>query len=483
MGSVITGFEPQAVFDYFEEISSIPRASGNERAISDYLIKFAEKNGLEYIRDDINNVIIKKPACNAGENVAPLILQGHTDMVCEKTSDSTHDFSKDPIKLIQNGEYLTADKTTLGADNGIAVAMVLAVLSDKNLTHPALECVFTSQEETGMFGAAALDTSVLKAKQMLNLDSEEEGTATVSCAGGMRLRLYKDVEWKKEDSEGIEIVIDSLTGGHSGCDIHLERANANKLAARMLYELMSEYHSMRISELEGGTKDNAIPRSCNIKVSFDKSELQKALKTANEIADEILTEIKASEPQAVITVKPIDCKKHMKKKTTHDIVKLMYLAPDGAISRNVNAGGFVVSSVNMGIVGMEEDRYCIKFSPRSSVESLQKQTRQKIQLLADTFGFEMKCDSSYPGWKYNENSHIRDVVSAAYRQMYGKEMKIEALHAGLECGLLSSKIKDLDAIAIGPNITRCHTPEECLDLRSVERTYKLITNILSELAK
>lgn len=483
MSRVITGFEPQAMFDYFEEISAVPRGSGNEKGISDYLVSFAEKNSLEYIRDELNNVIIRKPANNASENAKTVILQGHTDMVCEKTSDSTHDFTKDPIKLVLDGEYLTADGTTLGADNGIAVAMALAVLADKTLTHPELECVFTVAEETGMFGAAGLDASVLKGRQMINLDSEEEGIATVSCAGGMRVRLYKDIEWKKEKTDAVKIEIDSLVGGHSGCDIHLEHANANKLAARMMYSLMEKYDSMRIVSYEGGTKDNAIPRNCIIELSFDKDDIEAAFNTANDLADEILLEISSFEPDAAIKVERTECTKHMKKKATADIVKLAYLAPDGALSRNVKAGGFIVTSINMGIVGMEDDRFCFKFSPRSSVESLQKQTENKLTLLSDIFGFDMKCDSSYPGWKYSENSPVRDAVCAAYKEMYGKDMKVEAIHAGLECGLFSSKIEGLDAVAIGPTITRCHTPDERLDLRSVERTYKLLTNILAKLAK
>ena len=474
---------PSVVWDNFYQLTRQPRPSKHEEKVRAFLLKWAEDHKVEAFADETGNVIMRLPATPGYENRKGVILQGHMDMVPQKNADVEHDFVTDPIETRVDGDWLRACGTTLGADNGIAVAMALAVLADKTLTHPALECVFTVAEETGMFGAAGIDTSVLKGRQMINLDSEEEGIVTVSCAGGMRVRLYKDIEWKKEKTDGIKIEIDSLVGGHSGCDIHLEHANANKLAARMMYSLMEKYDSMRIVSYEGGTKDNAIPRNCTIELSFDKDDIEAAFNTANDLADEILLEISSFEPDAAIKVERTEYTKHMKRKATADIVKLAYLAPDGALSRNVKAGGFIVTSINMGIVGMEDDRFCFKFSPRSSVESLQKQTENKLRLLSDTFGFDMKCDSSYPGWKYSENSPLRDAVCAAYKEMYGKDMKVEAIHAGLECGLFSSKIEGLDAVAIGPTITRCHTPDERLDLRSVERTYKLLTKILAELAK
>lgn len=484
MQYMVKGYTPKALFEYFEEISAIPRGSGNEKAVSDYLVRFAQEHKLDCRRDSLNNVVIKKPASLGHEDAQPLILQGHTDMVCEKESGSGHDFLRDPIRLVKQGDFLCADSTTLGADNGIAVAMILDILSDSAVVHPPLECIFTSSEETGMFGAAGLDASWISARRMLNLDSEEEGIATVSCAGGMRIRLYHTLQWEENTAPAFQISIDGLLGGHSGCDIHLEHTNANKLMGRILYSLLERFEGITLGNLSGGTKDNAIPRQCTaIVCPASEGEYRAVLAAAQELTAVFKDEISAVEPNAVLTVTPIPCGRHISSKDTRDLINLIFLAPDGALRRNVAAGGFIIASVNMGILTIKEDgRFCAMFAPRSSVQSLQENTKAQLRLLADLTRFTFTCDSEYPGWAYREDSPLRDALCGAYKELFGSEMKLEAIHAGLECGLFSEKFPGLDAVAIGPNIAHCHTPQERLDLKSCERTAALLRHVLKKLA-
>ncbi|MEG1954326.1 MAG: aminoacyl-histidine dipeptidase [Hydrogenoanaerobacterium sp.] len=485
MKYVIQGYEPKVLFKYFEDLSAIPRSSGNEKAVADYLENFAKANNLFIYRDKLNDVIIKKAGSKGCENLPAVMLQGHTDMVCEKNSDTVHDFEKDGLKLVVKDGVLSADGTTLGADNGVAVALMLAVLSDDALCHPPLECVFTVQEETGLFGAVELDGSLLSAKTMINMDSEEEGIATVSCAGGMRVRLHKNREYEDEKYGFLlALSLRGLLGGHSGADIHLGRANANKLMGRILNAVLRNVQ-LRLVTINGGSKDNAIPRESDCVAAFKtEAERENARDIIAAVTADIKAELAAAEPNFKIDLKTEDRQAAvMSKALTEAVVRGVYLAPYGPLARNVQKGGFVVSSVNLGVITTKEDEVVLCFSLRSSEDSLQQETLHRLELLAELLGFRLSKDSEYPGWSYAEKSNIRDIFCKCYKKEFGTELKIEAIHAGLECGLFIKKMPGLDAIAVGPNLRKCHTPEEELDLASCGRFWQLLVSVLAELAK
>lgn len=482
----IKGYQPEAVFHYFEELSAIPRSSGNEAGVCKFLVDFAKEQGLEYYSDELNNVIIKKPGTAGSENKPAVMFQGHTDMVCEKVAGVEHDFFKDGIDIVVDNDkrVITANGTTLGADNGIAVAMMMAILSDNTLTHPPIECVFTTSEETGMFGARALDTNLLKSRTMINLDSEEEGIATVSCAGGVNVSWTKNCEWEKADDFQMQISISGLLGGHSGTDIRLERINANKLMGRFLYTLLGETN-MKLVSMNGGTKDNAITRECTAVVCFPtEAEYRHAEELMNQAITNTKEEILPAEPgyQTAVT-KVAAADKAMSRPVTEAVVKGIYLAPNGPQKRNLQAGGFIIASLNMGIVSTKEQEIEIRFSPRSSVTALQEETKKTLALLADLLGFHVEFSGEYQGWAYAEKSPIREVFCDSYRKLFGEELKIEAIHAGLECGLFSGKMPGLDAIAVGPSMTGVHTPEETLYLDACKKIWDLLCEVLKVLAK
>lgn len=484
MDDMITGYKPEKLFHFFEEISAIPRGSKNEKAISDYLVKFAQERGLWYHQDQLYNVIIKKKGSKGAEELPAVMLQGHIDMVCEKNADVEHDFFKDGLKLIVNDGKLMADGTTLGADNGVAVALMLMVMDDEDIVHPPLECVFTTQEEIGLNGAAALDKSLISARTMINMDSEEEGIATVSCAGGLRIACSKNIE--KEHLEGVllKISISNLMGGHSGSDIDKERQNANILMARILYRLIKETNGNIVS-INGGNKDNAIPRECKATVIYqDWQEAKKAEKIAVDLSREIHEEIIAGEPDFSYDISLGEGKADaLSKKDGMDFVSIIYLAPNGVQKRNMEMNGFVETSSNMGVVSTMEDSVMVMFSPRSSIASSMEYMKERIKLLADIFGYRYSFSGEYPGWNYVEESKIREIFQESYEILFHQKMKMEAIHAGLECGLFSAALPGLDAIAVGPTICECHTPNEYLPLDSFERFYKLLKEVLLRLTK
>lgn len=481
MAMQIQGYQPERLFEHFVQISAIPRSSGNEKAISDFLVDFAKGNGLEVYQDEIFDVIIKKPGSKGKETLPPIMLQGHLDMVCEKNASVEHDFDREGIHLVQEGNLLRADGTTLGGDNGVSIALMMTVLEDKSLIHPPLECVFTVQEETGLTGAGHIDGQKLQARTMINLDSEEEGIATVSCAGGMRADFKRNCCFEPCTGAGLSIHIRGLQGGHSGCDIHLERGNANKLLGRILYALYDDV-SFKLCEINGGNKDNAIPREADAVIAVaDEAALDAAISRIHKEAADISAEL--SEADFCVDVESVSVSQAMDAKTADAMIKLLYLAPNGVQNRNVEAGGFVVRSLNLGVVRTGEDSVEVVFAPRSSVASLQQQTRKELALLGELLGFDVEFSAEYPGWSYAAHSPIREAFCACYRELTGRELKCEAIHAGLECGLFSEKLPGLDAIAVGPNIRNCHTPDEVLDLASFARSYELITAVLKRLAE
>lgn len=479
----ITGYKPEKLFHFFEDISAIPRGSANEKAISDYLVAFAEERNLWYHRDALFNVIIKKPASAGAKEKPAVMLQGHTDMVCEKLTGVAHDFTTDPLDLIIKDGVLSANGTTLGGDNGAAVACMLAILDDDTLTHPALECVFTTQEEIGLNGAEALDKSLLSARTMINLDSEDEGVATVSCAGGLRFALTRPITRSKKEGMLLHLEATGLLGGHSGTDINKEHQNANLLMARMINHLFHNTDALLV-DFNGGTKDNAIPRETSATLFYsDEAAAKNAENLALALSADFSSEICPYEPAFQFLVST--------ENGTADVISAedgkafitaMCLAPNGVQFRNMNLDGFTVTSLNLGIAATDETSASLVFAPRSSVATLMSALKEKLCLLAETFGFEVSMHGEYPGWSFAEVSPIRDVFVQSYKELFHDDLKIEAIHAGLECGLFSDAIPGLDAIAVGPTIRGCHTPDEHLPLDSVERFYELLTDVLKKLA-
>lgn len=483
MNYKITGYKPEKLFHFFEDISAIPRGSANEKAISDYLVAFAEERNLWYHRDALFNVIIKKPASAGAKEKPAVMLQGHTDMVCEKLAGVAHDFTTDPLDLIIKDGVLSANGTTLGGDNGAAVACMLAILDDDTLTHPALECVFTTQEEIGLNGAEALDKSLLSARTMINLDSEDEGVATVSCAGGLRFGLTRPITRSKKEGMLLHLEATGLLGGHSGTDINKEHQNANLLMARMINHLFHNTDALLV-DFNGGTKDNAIPRETSATLFYsDEVAAKNAENLALALSADFSSEICPYEPTFQFLVST--------ENGTADVISAedgkafitaMCLAPNGVQFRNMNLDGFTVTSLNLGIAATDETSASLVFAPRSSVATLMSALKEKLCLLAETFGFEVSMHGEYPGWSFAEVSPIRDVFVQSYKELFHDDLKIEAIHAGLECGLFSDAIPGLDAIAVGPTIRGCHTPDEHLPLDSFERFYELLTDVLKKLA-
>lgn len=483
MNYKITGYKPEKLFHFFEDISAIPRGSANEKAISDYLVAFAEERNLWYHRDALFNVIIKKPASAGAKEKPAVMLQGHTDMVCEKLAGVAHDFTTDPLDLIIKDGVLSANGTTLGGDNGAAVACMLAILDDDTLTHPALECVFTTQEEIGLNGAEALDKSLLSARTMINLDSEDEGVATVSCAGGLRFALTRPITRSKKEGMLLHLEATGLLGGHSGTDINKEHQNANLLMARMINHLFHNTDALLV-DFNGGTKDNAIPRETSATLFYsDEVAAKNAENLALALSADFSSEICPYEPAFQFLVST--------ENGTADVISAedgkafitaMCLAPNGVQFRNMNLDGFTVTSLNLGIATTDETSASLVFAPRSSVATLMSALKEKLCLLAETFGFEVSMHGEYPGWSFAEVSPIRDVFVQSYKELFHDDLKIEAIHAGLECGLFSDAIPGLDAIAVGPTIRGCHTPDEHLPLDSFERFYELLTDVLKKLA-
>lgn len=480
----ITGYEPEKLFHYFEEISAIPRGSGNEKGISDYLVAFAKDHGLWVYQDDVYNVIIKKPASVGAEDAPAVMLQGHIDMVCDKLGSVEHDFEKDGIDLVVKDGILTANGTTLGADNGIAVALMLTILDDDALVHPALECVFTTDEESGLVGAESLDKSQIDARIMINLDSEEEGVATVSCAGGVVVTYTHPIVRERTTGCGLTLEISGLLGGHSGSDIHLERGNGNLIMARIIERLMAAGNPALVS-FNGGTKDNAINRECKaVLVYADRDAAEAGAAVAREVVSKVAAELEVFDPGftcAIAVSNDVELEA-MDAASALALVRALRLAPNGVMRRNIAADGSVEVSSNIGVVATSDDEVKIILSPRSSITSLQDDVKDRLQVLADVLGFDAKFEFEYPGWSYAEHSPVREVFLESYRELFGSELRIESIHAGLECGLFAEALDGLDAIAVGPTLSDVHTPDESMELASSERFYTLLVDVLKRLA-
>ena len=481
----ITGFEPAALFRNFEEFSAVPRGSFHNEKISDFLVAFARERGLEVFQDEALNVIIKKPGQNGGEGKPPVILQGHMDMVCEKVHGCDHDFETQGIDMyVTEDGWLTANGTTLGGDDGIADATMMTLLDDDTLTYPPLECVFTTDEEVGLLGANVLDYSKLDGRLMLNLDSEDEGVATVSCAGGMDYTMTRSLTCETQSGETVSIDVKGLLGGHSGTDIDLGHTNADKLIARAVLSVLED-EAARLVSFTGGTKGNAIPREAEAVLWFPTADAaDAAAEKLRALGDAFTHEIRPLEPGIDVTVSRAAAEVSvLSREDTEAVISAIVLSPNGVQTRDPLMDNFVISSLNLGIVRVEDDTAVLGFAPRSSVDSLMDAITAELALTAKTFGFETDVSGAYPGWEKVENSVLCDTMKESYRTLFGKELKVEGIHAGLECGLFYANLPGLDPVSIGPTMRGVHTPDEKMDLTSCEQFYKLVVDVLERLAK
>ena len=475
----LAGLEPARVFDFFEEICSIPHGSRNEKLISDYLVNFAKERGLKYIQDEVNNVIIFQEGTCGYEDHAPVILQGHMDMVCEKDASCPIDMAAEGLDVTHDGHNVFAKGTTLGGDDGIAVAYALALLDDTTIAHPPLEVVITTDEEVGMLGAAKIDLSMLKGRTLINIDSEDEGIFTVSCAGGARATITLPEERRSVYGPCIRLTVDGLKGGHSGVEINQNRANANKIMG----EFMSRIQTLMplcLTSFSGGSKDNAIPRSCQATLVAMGINLQRI----NGIAEALQTEIRETydEPDATVQAFDVDALggNALTTECTAKVIALLCTAPNGVQKMSTDIEGLVQTSLNMGIAKLGNGM-SMTFSVRSSVNAEKEELLQKLRELAEFYGAGYSQMGEYPAWEYKADSKLRDLMVKTYTDMFGKAPEVVAIHAGLECGLLSEKLPGLDCVSMGPQMHDIHTSREKLEIASTERTWKFLLEVLKAL--
>lgn len=476
----LAGLEPASVFGYFEKICSIPHGSGNTKAISDYLVSFAKEHGLAYIQDELNNVLMFQDGTPGYEDHEPVILQGHMDMVCEKSPDCSIDFAVDGLDVTHDDTCVFANGTTLGGDDGIAVAYCLALLSDPTIPHPPLEIIITVDEETGMYGADGVDLSMFKGKRMINLDSEDEGIFTVSCAGGARAGIRLPLSRHAVYGPCIKLTVDGLVGGHSGMEIDKNRANANEVMGMFLDEIKKRM-PLCLTAIGGGSKDNAITRSCTASLVAMGMELEQINDIAASLQEKIRTEY--AEPNAVISADNIDALggNALSTQDTDKIIGLLCAAPNGVQAMCADMPDLVQTSLNMGIVKMDADSFTMTFSVRSSVNQEKVDLLKKLEDLAGMYGAEFSSTGDYPAWEYRAESVLRDTMVAQYRQMYGQDPQVVSIHAGLECGLLGQKIDGLDAVSIGPQMHDIHTNRERLEIDSTRRVWEFLLAVLKAL--
>lgn len=481
--SVIDNLEPKLVWKHFDEIRKIPRCSKHEEKIRKYVVDFAKEQNLDYEEDKVGNIVIRKDATSGMQGKTGVILQGHMDMVCEKNSDVDFDFSKDPIQLKIEGDFLTAVGTTLGADDGIGLAMSLAILEDKSLKHGPIEALFTVDEETGLTGAFAMSDKLLKGKVMLNLDSEDFGVLTVGCAGGgdSQIRLPFKTQPVNGTMDSVMVKVSGLRGGHSGVDIHEQRGNAVKILSRMLWKTKDNY-KFYISEIKGGDKHNAIPREAYAKVVVDTKDKDKFVSTLKEEGKNILSEIKPIDPGLKVDVESIDGLKTTMTDDSQDrLLDLLHGLPHGVDKMNYDIPELVDTSTNLATVEIKDKNVAIGMSSRSSIKSALQDFRDRIRAIAELSGAKVEEDEPYPGWKPDLDSNILKVSKKIFKDMFGKEAKVEAIHAGLECGIIGEKYPGMDMISIGPTLKYPHSPEEKVHIKTVEQTYDFVLKILEEI--
>jgi dipeptidase D len=481
--SIIENFEPKSVWRHFDEIRKIPHCSKHEEKIREYIINFSKKNNLEFKTDKIGNIIVIKPASKGLEKKQTVVLQGHMDMVCEKNSDIKHDFSKDPLNLKLNGDILTADGTTLGADNGIGLAISLAILENNTLKNGPIEALFTVDEETGLTGAFALDSNMLTGKKLLNLDSEDFGVITVGCAGGgdSKITLPVKMQGFKDDMENILIKISGLRGGHSGVDVHEQRGNAIKILARILWK-GTQKHIFYLADVKGGDKHNAIPRESYAKIVIEKKDKDSFINTIRKEEKDIFEEIKPIDPKFRMDIENFNnINKVLDRNSQNNLINLLHGLPHGVDKMSYDIQNLVETSTNLATVTLTENNAIIGLSSRSSIMSALQNFRDRIKAIALLSGANVSEETPYPGWKPNLKSNLLSLSKKTYKEMYDEEPKIEAIHAGLECGIIGEKFSGMDMISIGPTIKYPHSPEEQVHVSTVSKFYDYVLKILENI--
>ena len=478
---VLENLKPKKVFYYFEEICNIPHGSGNLDGISSYLDRFAEDRGLFHIRDASNNVIIVKEASAGYEGVLPIILQGHMDMVAVKKSDCDIDLERDPLRLKVDGDFVYAEGTSLGGDDGIAVAYILALLDSDDIAHPRIEAV-TTDEETGMEGATAIDLSMLQAKRMLNIDSEEEGILLTSCAGGMRTDCHIPVKMDHcQTGVCLEVTVGGLLGGHSGTEINKEHANAIKLLGLALKQVRKKVPFL-LTEVRGGEKDNAIPREAHATVWLPESGKNSFIKELEQIENEEKNENKSKEKDLFIKVAQTDftVQRAFDDDSTERVLSFLTLLPNGVMAMSADIAGLVETSLNVGILKTCDNEVVASTAIRSAIETAKYKVNLQVDTLTKLLGGYTETHGEYPGWQFDPDSRLRADMVRIYREMFGKDAQVEALHAGLECGIMIAKIPGLDCVSYGPNIYDIHTTEERLSISSTSRMWDYLLEILKQ---
>ena len=477
--SVLQGLKPEKVFYYFEEISKIPHGSGNTKEISDFCVDFANKQGLKVVQDEVNNIVIYKDGTEGYEDAEPVVLQGHLDMVCEKTKESAHNFETDPLVLYVEDGKVHAKDTTLGGDNGIAVAMALAVLEDTSISHPPIEALFTIDEETGMDGAQALDMSLLKGKMLINMDSEEEGSLIVGCAGGVHFEAEIPVKRIQKEGTVVEITIEGLTGGHSGMEIHKQRGNAHKLMGRLLYHL-GRMFTFNLVETNGGSKDNVIAQENKAIVVVDSEKAAELVLEIKEMENAWKAEFASDEPGLVVKteVKEAQNVNAFDLDSTKKVMQYLYIVPNGVQVFERDLENQVETSLNMGSVKTEDDTVTVVHLARSSRDSQNEAVKEQLFAVVEAVGGKGNVNGEFPGWAYRQESKLREVMMDSYEELYGKRPEILTIHAGLECGLFLGKNPELDCVSFGPALSDVHSPQESMDIASVERSYNYLLTIL-----
>lgn len=467
------------VLKYFKEISKIPRASFNEEAISNYVVDFAKKRGFKYIQDEMKNVIVFKDASVGYEDAPSVMIQSHLDMVAEKNKDSNHNFDTDPITLIEKDGFLFADKTTLGADDGAGVAYMLAIL-DEGVSHPALECVFTVEEETGLSGADFIDLSMLKSELCIGLDGSGETETYISSSGGVRGLLSTDVSFEDYESPSIKIAIRGLLGGHSGGEIDQERGNASKLAG-IIMKRAQEHFDIRLVSIEGGLKVNAITRESDFEIALKDTE--RFLTWFEDVKKEFAIQYEFSDAGLNFITEVSRTKRALVKEDSSRIINLLFMLPYGVIQKSKVIKDLVITSANIGTVNLSDTDLKIEISLRATQSFVIENSMAHVQFLADTLGFKCEYSAKYPGWNYDVNSKFRKHLLDVFKEMRGKDMDVVATHGGLELGIWKDKLPNLDIVSFGPIMFDIHTPQERLDLASFDRTYDFMVGVLETLNK
>lgn len=479
-------FEPKLLWNHFNEIRKIPRCSGHERAAADYVISVAKAHGYDYKQDSVGNVVIRVPATPGHEKASTIILQGHLDMVCEKNSDVDFDFSKDAIQLRLDGEWLMAQGTTLGADNGVGVAAALAVLEDNSIVHGPLELLFTIDEETGLTGASQIGEGMLTGKTLLNLDSEDDGVFFIGCAGGenTHAKFKKDLQSGEPAGEIIKITVKGLKGGHSGLDINLHRGNAILFVARMLWTTARQI-PFELIAFEGGDKRNAIPREASAEVSVPKGKVEVFKQILNKVFDDLKGEYGLVEENMDWSSETLA--KASGKAITPDLQKrllnFLLAVPHGILEIHPKIEGLVETSNNLATVHFLDNEIEVALSSRSSINSALHFVSQKLRALCELADAMAEQPPGYPGWTPNLDSPILQIAKETYNKLFGHEPKMEAIHAGLECGILSEKYPGLDMVSFGPEIQHPHSPDERVSIPTVKKFYTLLSEILKTLAQ